>query len=506
MDMTLVYFVYGLAFFCLGLIMLLESGRAPLMVEANVLRPLALFGLLHGAHEWIEMFLYQSPRLIFNNPLGIAWTRVILLVVSFICLSIFGLLMRQPLKLFEEFGDLGTAHQDRRWQWLLFSAPFLWMTLVFGLIFVPHINKSDYLMHLDAAVRYAIAMPGAALAGGMIWRQSRYADRLGLSDLAFPLKVVGGCFLLYALTQVVGPPIDIFPANRLNTQIFISMFGFPIQMVRAGVAILITAAMLGVMQFVEAERRRRFIAAQRDRVLALEQAHQELLQREAMRQEWVRSIVMAQEDERARIARELHDETSQTLTAFSLHLAALSQEIGQAGQSQIGVLQSLTRRMSTGLYRLVRDLRPVQLDDLGLVSALKELAVDDQTRLGSPLGLKVNLHVHGESKRLETAVETALYRVVQETLTNVARHAGVKMVEVCLDFQPDVVFLQVTDQGIGFDPEALEAQKGIGLAGIRERVQALGGKLLVRSAPGQGASIEVSIPQRLDAEVDREVA
>lgn len=501
MDMTLVYFVYGLAFFCLGLIMLLEAGRAPLMVEAGVLRPLALFGLLHGAHEWIEMFLYQSPRLIFDNPLGVAWIRVALLTISFICLLIFGLLMRRPLKLFEEAGEQDSARKNQQLHRFWYPALLSWMALVFGLVFVPHINKSDYLMHLDATVRYAIAMPGAALAGVMLWRQSKYARRLGSAQLALPLQVAGGCFVLYALTQVVVPPIDIFPANRLNTQTFSAVLGFPVQMVRGGLAILITAGMLGVMQVVEAERQHRFIAAQHDRVMALEQAHQELLQREAMRQEWVRSIVMAQEDERARIARELHDETSQTLTAFSLHLAALAQEIGEVGKSQVGILQSLTRRMSIGLYRLVRDLRPVQLDDLGLAPALKELAADDQTRLG----LKVNLQVHGERKRLEPAVETALYRVVQEALTNVARHAGVETVIVCLDFQPDTVLLKVTDMGAGFDPEAPRVQNGIGLAGIRERVQSLGGELSLRSVPGQGASIEVSIPHRIGANVDMEV-
>jgi two-component system sensor histidine kinase UhpB len=215
------------------------------------------------------------------------------------------------------------------------------------------------------------------------------------------------------------------------------------------------------------------------------------VQREALRRELLRHTVIAQEDERARIARELHDETAQFLTALSLDLATLSHAPkGERATKQIiERLQRLTRQMSQGIYRLVHDLRPAQLDDLGLVPALKYLS-DEHVRSG----LKVSFAVEGPIQRLDPLVETVCFRVAQEALTNVARHAQTDHARLSLYFQTNQVVLQVQDDGVGFHYQNSAGQHGWGLAGIRERVESVSGELQLRSAPGKGTVVEVSIP------------
>jgi signal transduction histidine kinase len=236
----------------------------------------------------------------------------------------------------------------------------------------------------------------------------------------------------------------------------------------------------------EKERRTELFAAQQSRLDALEK-------QEEIRRELLRHTVQAQEDERARIARELHDETSQVLSAFTLELATLRELSRRKPQMKATVdkLQELSRKMSRGLYTMVHDLRPAQLDDLGLVPAIQSLLDSEYT----PKGLQVSFDVSGTKRRLDSLIETVLYRVTQEALTNVTRHAETDEASVRLDYAEDTVTLGVLDSGKGFDPnEPLHPPRGWGLEGMRERVEAVGGQLNLHSAPGRGTTVEVAIP------------
>jgi two-component system sensor histidine kinase UhpB len=279
----------------------------------------------------------------------------------------------------------------------------------------------------------------------------------------------------------------------LNTSTFLARVGFPVQAVRAGLAILITLSLIYVVNMLEKERQSQFLSAQQARISALNQLQQELIQRETMRRELTRRIVLAQEEERARIARELHDETAQVLTAFTFHLAALKQALPANTniQKQYENLQRLSHQMSLGIYRLVRDLRPALLDDLGLPSGLQYLAEEHE----KSSGLKVELNIHGEKRRLDKMAETVLYRIAQEALTNVARHAETQQVSIDLEFTEHEVKLGVTDWGIGFDVSTvLSTPDSLGLAGMRERAESIGGQLIIDSAPGRGTRVEARIP------------
>jgi signal transduction histidine kinase len=427
------------------------------------------------------MFLIESQWLVIQAPTWFAWLRVLILTVSFVLLLIFGLRLLQSEK------HLSGGYNYR---WVVGG---LYVLLVFLIGAYNWNSHADRLAHLDASLRYFLAVPASILAGlalqGRATRAQHEANRyLGLS---FSWAAVG--FLVYAVTQLVVPPVDVYPGNTLNTAAFLEYTGFPVQVVRAATAVLITASLLQSIRVAEAERQKQFLAAQQERLDALEQLRVELIKREAMRQELLRHIVIAQEDERARIARELHDETAQMLTAFTLHLAALHKSIRHSPKidEQIHYLQSLSRQMSEGIYRLVRDLRPAQLDDLGLVAALQYLVDEVYQRLE----LQVELQVRGERRRLDPLAETVIFRVAQEALTNVARHAEVLTARIDLWFETDRVTLRITDQGIGFNPQSLpDSGSGWGLAGMQERAESIGGKLTLRSTPGSGTMVQIVVP------------
>ena len=232
---------------------------------------------------------------------------------------------------------------------------------------------------------------------------------------------------------------------------------------------------------------------QEARLEAQNQVKEELVIREKLRIEFLRHIVQAQEEERARIARELHDETAQTLTAASLNFCTLGKMLeGNAEVADVvDRLQGLCRQMNKDLYRLVHDLRPAQLDDLGLVAALRYLT--DEGQRGT--GVKVTFNTIGSVKRLEPFVETIIFRVVQEALTNVIRHAETDKALVELDFSSkQCVTLRVSDKGKGFQSSGVQLSRpGWGLVGMAERVASINGVLTIDSASDKGTTVEVVI-------------
>ncbi|MBN1955254.1 MAG: GAF domain-containing sensor histidine kinase [Anaerolineae bacterium] len=213
---------------------------------------------------------------------------------------------------------------------------------------------------------------------------------------------------------------------------------------------------------------------------------------------YVREITRAQENERQRIAQELHDETIQTLVAISRRLEALTTGEDQIPAPVIGALerlQNLTSSAVAGIRRFVQDLRPSVLDHLGLTAALGSL-VDD---LVEKEGIDARLVLRGETKRLQPEEELALFRIVQEALNNVRRHSGASQATVELDFRSDsAIHIAIRDNGRGFPiPERINdlmARGRLGLVGMRERARNLGGTLSVQSGIGQGTTVLVDLP------------
>ena len=200
--------------------------------------------------------------------------------------------------------------------------------------------------------------------------------------------------------------------------------------------------------------------------------------------------VRTREEEARRIAHELHDEAGQLLA--SVHIA-LDELIAQVPEPLHAVqrIHALLDRVEGQLRRLSRELRPTILDDLGLGPAVEWLAQGAAERTG------VSISVHAPINRLPSAMETALYRIIQEAVTNAIRHAGARTMEIRVWQEDTIVHAAVRDDGRGFDAEATMARRGdrgLGLIGMRERVDALGGRFILRSTPGQGTEVTVAIP------------
>jgi signal transduction histidine kinase len=472
----LVFFIYGLAFFGMGITMALESGRSPALAEARVLRPLAAFGLIHGTHEWMEAYLLQATALGTILPTWLPWLRLGFLATSFTSLFWYGI---QMLMLVSPYKP--NKHR-------VYTSVFVpYALFILGSAMSAYYASPIPLVPLlDGLGRYLLAVPAATLAALALRAQALEMFKHKRKSLGNSLAISSFWFAIYSLTQFFVHPIKMFPAFYINEEIFLSYTGFPIQLIRTIAAVTITYGLVRAAQYMEEERKNELFAAQQSRLQALEQ-------RESLRRELLRHTVHAQEDERARIARELHDETSQILTAFTLELATLRELAKRKPQMKIIVdrLQEYSRRMSQGLYNIVHDLRPAQLDDLGLVPAIKSLLESECC----PKGMQVTIDVTGTQKRLDSLIETVLFRVTQEALTNVSRHAKTNQAVVRLDYAPQAVTLGVLDSGKGFDPnEPLRPPRGWGLEGMRERVESVGGQLVLYSAPGRGTTVEAVIP------------
>ena len=482
-ELLLVFFIYGLAFFSMGLLIMLEARRSPLMAERRALAALAVFGFVHGTHEWVEMAVLARHWFELPVPGFIEWLRLGLLVVSFSCLIIFSVRV------------LGAENPQHARRYYLLGAGllggYLIMVLVSAALFPA--DSGGTLSYADVFARYLLAVPGALLVAFGMFRQARRGPAMERRSLAAGLRLAAWGFALYSITQLFVSPMSIFPARVINSNAFLELTGFPIQVVRAALAILITVGMIRASQIMEDERQRQLVSAQRGRMEALEQAQQELVKREAMQKKLLRHTVIAQEEERARLARELHDETAQYLTALSLNLATLHSTLSDSADVLVLLnrMQTLLGQMSQGIYRMVHDLRPAQLDDLGLVAALHYLVEEE----GQRSGLRVSLHAAMPRLRLDPLVETVFYRVAQEELTNVVRHAGCDQADLRLMVEQERLVMQVQDHGSGFDPTLLAASPhSLGLAGMRERVASVGGELSIRSSPSKGTLIEINVP------------
>jgi two-component system sensor histidine kinase UhpB len=207
-------------------------------------------------------------------------------------------------------------------------------------------------------------------------------------------------------------------------------------------------------------------------------------------------VIHAQEEERKRISRELHDDTAQILFAQLLRVTALKASANPDVRTTAATLEEMTAEALEGVRRLALELRPPALDDLGLHAALADLA----QRFSEQLGIPVELQTRGPRGRLPSEVELVLYRVAQEALTNVAKHAQATRVSIDLERQANDVTLSVVDDGIGFDPKRVTTGDGrglgLGLFGMGERVSLVGGTFNIWSQSDQGAEIFAFIPLR----------
>ena len=484
-NMVVIFFFYGLAFFSMGLAITLEAGRGSDERLRHGLRALALFGLLHGAHEWIDMFeqLGMLPGHGFDPTTWHA-ARIAMLEFSFLLLAAFGAALLPTVKDFRRAS---------------LAVPMILATIWgIGLValrgyFTIETGLWDV---ADVWTRYSVAVPAALLACIGLLGQRQVFRRAGMEQFGQAALIAAVAFAWYGIIgQTFARETRLPPSNVINQNVFMQTFGFPIQLLRAGAAIVSAYAVIRLMRSFEVETRRKIEGLQAAQLHAAQR-------REAQRGDLLRQVVSAQEAERQRIARELHDETGQALTAIGLGLRGISTTLRvdvDKAAANLRQLEGLVAHSLDELQRLIADLRPSHLDDLGLPAALRWYAGEVQARVP----LQVQVEVSGEQRPIEPVLNTTLFRVAQEALTNVMKHADAPSAKITLNYTAIGVVLRVEDNGRGFDVTAAKAQRPAwGLTGMEERAALLGGKFALTSQPARGTCVEVTIPYQHPSEVN----
>ncbi|MEZ4517109.1 MAG: histidine kinase [Chloroflexota bacterium] len=689
-NIVVVYFFYGLAFFCMGLAILLESARirSSEISLSTALLPLAAFGIIHGLQEWFEMFELMAATGAANIPNWLLRpeVRIAHLVVSFLMLIAFGIMLFYANR----------RHDGREGLYaVLGAAAFLmiWLMSVSSTLAVYQPGYADMLDAADVLSRYILGIPGALIAAWAIWLEQRNFQEHGVPGFGRALLGAAIAIFVYGVIgQVFTRPSFLFPASVINSRTFLDWFGFPVQVLRAAMGVLMAYFIIRALNVFEVESQERLDEARRQRRLAQDEAlrtqqdarrrteqlnrelqtavkdltllfslssqlagtldrselmeesvpllvsafpqvnagmlmvrrdqgseldivsiiecddptvqtderredgerlgrqvaqtglpawlvdreivpleiatsvedvlsprflseptgghtmamplfaqgqvigslvlcslresqpftphdvslartiadqlsiaidnatlYAQVSQHDQLRGEFLHRVVSAQEAERKRIARELHDGTGQTLTALGLGLAAAADRMEhdpELARKHLMEMRQLNDNALKELHEVLSDLRPSVLDNLGLVPALRGQVQGFEARTG----IHVQMQVEGKIQRLMPDVETTVFRIAQEALTNVTRHAAADSVAICLKFAPDEVKIQVTDDGRGFDPLATlangnpDALPAWGLMGIEERAGLVGGTSKIISQPGQGTTVEVVVP------------
>ncbi|MDQ3720088.1 MAG: sensor histidine kinase [Actinomycetota bacterium] len=204
-----------------------------------------------------------------------------------------------------------------------------------------------------------------------------------------------------------------------------------------------------------------------------------------------RLVLRAQEEERWRVARDLHDEVNQALTAILLRLEALACDSPPERADEVAEIKRLANQAMEELIGLARQLRPAALDDHGLVSA-----VEAQLKLfGARSGVRTSMTARGDAGALDDDRQTTVYRIAQEAMTNAGRHSAAGEVDIQLAIEADGrTEMRIWDDGRGFDPSSSQGHAGLGLSGMAERARLVGGELDIRSAPAAGTSITLRLP------------
>ncbi|GAB4540484.1 MAG: hypothetical protein Kow0063_30320 [Anaerolineae bacterium] len=307
-----------------------------------------------------------------------------------------------------------------------------------------------------------------------------------------------------------GTVIEFLPDDVLNNQECrhypspVTMLSLPLSAQRRVIGSLVLAQTKDDKRGLSFDEFKLMVGIAQELGLSTENArlYQEAQEREAMLAELLHKVVGAQEAERQRIARELHDATGQSLTAIALGLRgmeAMLESNQPIAVEQIKELKSFSTHALGELRQIIADLRPSQLDDLGLVAALQWYVQEFEKRYA----IHTDFVLKGNKSRLPPEYETVLFRITQEALTNVAKHASASRATVTLENRLAQVSVTIQDNGHGFNLEETlrgDRRTGWGLLGIQERALLLGGHYEIKSKPGQGTCIRVAVPLKTEAQ------
>ncbi len=455
-NRPLVFFVYGLVFFVLGLTVTLRSRQHSRLILARRLHWLALFGYIHALHEWGFVFIPIQAG--YMPAPFITLFRVIqlgALALSFTCLFQFGIDLLRPM--------------PDRWVWLRWlpvSLLLLWALAAMVWLMIIPTSLDEW--HLLSGIwsRYLLGFPGALLAAYALYRNSsQLIAPLTDAQTLRMLRLAGATLAGYAIVGgLIVSPGPYFPANWLNTDLLEKPLGIPVPIYRSLLGLILTVSVARILEIFDVEINRKLIGMEESNILTTE---------------------------RERIGRDLHDQTLQSVYATGLLLNVVRELLTQ---SQLeAASQKLTQAMTT-LDQAVTDIREhiAQLyakpANLNLIEGLTQVAQDSML---SSLGEFEFTHNLSGREPFTADQINHLLVITQEALSNVARHAQAHTVQLIAQREDETLHLSINDDGEGFPPDYVA---GYGLQNMRDRARMLGGELTVRSRPGQGTSLQLTIP------------
>ena len=453
----IIYFVYGLVFFVLGLAIALQSRHSSRLDLARSLSWLALFGFLHGFNEWGDLFIpLQAAYLAAGIVRGLQYFHLILLASSFACLFAFGAALLEPIK---------------HYTWLHISLAILlmlWAIIVLGPFHYAFTDFATWYNAADALARYMICLPGGFLTAYALREHTlQLISPYDAPRIVHAIEASGISMAVYALAGgLITPAIPFFPGNWLNADSFTRLFLVPPQVLRALIGLAMAATTIRFLEVFDLETSRQIEAMEQGQILAAE---------------------------RERIARDLHDGTIQKVyTAGQLvrsaqNLAEPDSPLAGRLGTAVGVLDDAIRDLRQNLGEL-KEPAPAQEP---FPQALENLATDP--RFSSLVKVTVDLKLpEGEAPEPERAAH--ILAIVQETLSNVVRHARARHILVSAGRIGDRLQLNVLDDGAGLPEQVLE---GHGLRNMRDRASLLHGSLRVERLK-KGTCVSLDIPWRLE--------
>lgn len=466
-NLVLVHVVYGLAFFSMGLAILLQWRRESLLPLGHALPVLIVFAFLHSLVDWLVMTaLLRTGGLGFGNS-AVEALRLGLLAASYLLLLWFGT-------------DLLAGRNTRRWLpdgvTLLFL--FVWAGTVLVYLTRVQPTAADWSPVVEDLTRYLLGAPGGLLAAFGWLRERKVFRRLGTPAIGADCSRAAAMFALFALATGLGPRTLIFPATFLNYDSFLATVGLPVELFRAILAVSIAYFIVRIMRAYGLELRHRLDRADRESF----QAQQ-----------------LAAVQERERIGREIHDGLAQTLGCLALRISAAQGHLAahqvERTQDDLGEIADLVNQAYADAREAILALSVSSLSGAG--SGLTQTVSEYVSRFGEQSNIMSRLNVDEKwSDTLPADVEIQVIRIIQEALSNVRKHALARSATVELRVVDGCAEIAVLDDGRGFDPQKFREGDGhhFGMQMMRERARLIGGSLTVKSVPERGTRLVLRLP------------
>ena len=492
--MDMVFFIYGLAFFSLGLAILVQPKVESQYALSRFIRLLAFFGLAHGAMEWMEIWKIAN-----GDNATLRLLKVVFLFISNIFLFEFGRRLTRT--------NCDKVTFVPKLVRKMLGMPIYGVValgFLFELLMIP-----DRVLAITIASRYFLGGVGSFLAGIGFFQ---CADKRLPHQAEEPAHLWGEqyyvlatiSFVLYGLLGgLVVPAADVIPANIINNQWFLETFEFPVQLFRATCAIMAAYAVVNILRIFHLEIQERLLSslklAEKDSeaLNTINQVLSETLLRLEdeiqTRRKIERHLLDISEEEQMRIGRELHDDIGQLLTGAAYLAGSLSRELtgcepGASKQAQeiASVIQKAmkhTRYLSYGMIAF-------NITNRGLVEGLRQLAKD----VSSYSGISCSFSCSGDAEIDDITITTHLFRIAQETTNNAIKHSMAHNLSIELRADEREMDMIIADDGVGIDQKARPERSSMGLMTMNFRAQLIGARLTMTTQEGQGTRITITLP------------